>query len=297
MPIVQGLRRKQARAAYLFLSPALFLYALVILGPAIATFIFTFFFIDRVTLDFQYVGLENYVWVLTDPRFWKSFGNTFLFVVLAVTGNVGLGLAFALLLNRSLPNFLLYVLRLVFFLPVLVSVSTVAFIWQFLYNTDLGLLNYYLGQIGIGRIGWLSDSAVALFSIALFDVWKYFGFYMVIFLAALQGVPRDLLDAARIDGARRWSIFRKIVLPIISPVVFFSVTFATITGMQVFDSVRVLTNGGPGDATRVVVMYMVDEAFGSGDISTGAVAAVALLVVIGLITIVQFTVGRRLVST
>lgn len=289
------LRKQQARAAFFFLLPGYSLYILVILIPVLATIAFTFFYIDRITLDFTYVGLENYEWILTDPRFWTSLRNTFVFVMLAVTGNVGIGLLLAVLLNRAFHRSVLYVFRLVFFLPVLVAISTVAFVWRFLYSTDLGLINYYLGMLGIPKIGWLSDADVAMWAVVLFDVWKYAGFFMIIFLAALQAVPKSLEEAARVDGANGPTIFFRITLPFISPVVFFAVTYATITGLQVFDSVKVLTNGGPGDATRPAVQYMLDEAFGGGDISTGAAAAVVLLVAIVVVTIVQFAVGRRVV--
>jgi multiple sugar transport system permease protein len=290
-----ALRKQQTRAAFFFLLPGYSLYILIILIPVVATFVFTFFYIDRTTLDFTFVGLENYEWIVGDKRFWTSLTNTFTFVILAVTGNVGVGLLLAVLLNRAFPKALLYGFRLVFFLPVLVSISTVAFVWQFLYNTDLGLINYYLGLLGIPKVGWLSDADVAMWSVVLFDVWKYAGFFMVIFLAALQAVPKSLEEAARVDGASGRTIFFRITLPFISPVVFFAGTYATITGLQVFDSIKVLTNGGPGDATRSTVMYMVDEAFGGGDISTGAAAAVVLLVVISMVTVVQFVAGRRAV--
>lgn len=289
------LRKQQARAAFFFLLPGYSLYVFVILIPVVATFVFTFFYINRLSLEFTYVGFENYDWIINDKRFWKSLTNTFTFVILAVVGNVGVGLLLAVLLNRAFPRALLYGFRLVFFLPVLVSISTVAFVWQFLYNTDLGLINYYLGLLGIPKVGWLSDADVAMWSVVLFDVWKYAGFFMIIFLAALQAVPKDLKEAARVDGASGRTIFFRITLPFISPVVFFAVTYATITGLQVFDSIKVLTNGGPGDATRPTVMYMLDEAFGGGDVSVGAAAAVVLLVVIAMVTVVQFAVGRRVV--
>ncbi len=292
---VESIKRKQAVAGYLFLAPTYLIFAYVILFPIIITFFGTFFYVDRFELTWEWVGLENYVWVLEDKRFWTTLKNTITFVFFAVIGNVGLGLLTAVLLNRALPNWALYMFRLVFFLPVLVTISSIAFVWKFLYSTDFGLFNYYLAKGGIGPIHWLTDTNLAMVSIIIFDIWKWFGFYMIIFLAALQNVPRSLIEAAQIDGARPWSIFYRITLPIISPVIFFAATYATITGLQVFDSARVLTGGGPGDATRVTVMYMVDEAFGGGDISTGAAAAVVLLLVVSVIAVFQFVVGRRLV--
>lgn len=292
---VRSIRKKQAFAGYLFIAPAYLIFLYVILIPMLITVVGSLFYVDRFTLSWDWVGLDNFRWILTDPLFWRTVQNTLIFVFFAVIGNVFLGLGVAVLMNRALPGWALYFFRLVFFMPVLVAVSSIAFVWKFLYSTDFGLFNYYLGMVGIGPQDWLTNGTMAMLSIIVFDVWKWFGFYMIIFLAALQNVPKTLIEAARIDGASPRSIFFKITLPIISPVIFFTTTYATITGLQIFDSARVLTNGGPGDSTRVTVMYMVDEAFNGGDISTGAAAAVVLLLIVSLIAIIQYFVGRRMV--
>lgn len=281
-------------SATLFVLPASVFYVLFLALPLFATMGFSFYSIDRMTLDAEFIGLDNWIWVFSDKRFWLTFANTFTFVTLAVIGNVGLGLLFAVLLNRSLPVPLLYVFRLCFFLPVLVSLAFSSFVWKFLFNTDLGVINFYLREWGLPGVGWLSDSSVAMLSVVIMDVWKNFGFYMIIFLAALQGVPKELLEAAQLDGANRFQRFIHITLPSISPVVVFSITFATITGLQVFDSVKILTDGGPGDSTRTAAMYMVSEAFSVGDISTASVAALTLLAAILLIAVLQVWFSRRL---
>jgi multiple sugar transport system permease protein len=135
-----------------------------------------------------------------------------------------------------------------------------------------------------------------MISIVIMDVWKHVGFFMIILLAALQGVSRETIEAARIDGAGEIRTFFSIILPSIAPVVLFCVTYATIGGLQVFDSIRILTNGGPGDTTRSVVLYMFNEAFGAGDLSTGSIAAVTLLAVVSVIVSLQLWLGRRLVA-
>ena len=201
--------------------------------------------------------------------------------------------ALAVLLNRALPRSVLYVFRLAFFFPVLVAAAFVSHIWKFLYSYDLGAINYYLRAGGLPAIGWLTDGSVAMISVVIMDVWKHVGFFMIILLAALQSVPRDLLEAARIDGASGLTIFLRIVVPYIAPVILFCITYATIGGLQVFDSVRILTNGGPGDSTRSVVLYMFDEAFGAGDLSTGAIAALTLLIVISIVVAAQMYASRR----
>lgn len=284
---------REARAGYLFLLPAYALYLLLLAIPLVAALALSFYEVDRLDLEFTFVGLANFEWIYTDPRFWKTFRNTFFFISMSVIGNVGLGLLLAIALDRAMPTPILYVLRLAYFLPVLVSLAVVSFIWRFMFGTDLGVINYYLGQFGIPRIGWLTDSDVAMFSVIIIDVWKNVGFFVIIFLAALQGVPRSLLEAASIDGARPFAVMTRIKIPFIAPVILFCVVYATIGGLQVFDSIRILTDGGPGDATRSVVMYMVSEAFGAGDLGTGAAAALTLLVVITVVVALQL-VARRL---
>lgn len=286
------LKAREARAGFLFMAPAYVLYLIFLAIPLVASFGLSVFEVDRIRMDFEYVGLENFDWIFTDPRFWTTFRNTFYFISMSVIGNVGLGLVLAFALNRVLPTPILYVLRLSYFLPVLVSLAFVSFIWKFLFSTDLGAINYYLRQVGIGNVGWLTDSSVAMFSVIIIDVWKNVGFFIIIFLAALQGIPRSLMEAASIDGASSWVVATRIKIPYIAPVILFCATYATIGGLQVFDSIRILTNGGPGDATRSVVMYMVSEAFSAGQLGTASAAALTLLVVISIVVAIQMIIAR-----
>jgi multiple sugar transport system permease protein len=288
-----SLKQRESRAAWAFLAPAYLIYLLFLLLPLIAALLLSVLEVNRLTLDAEYVGADNFRWIFTDPRFWTTFRNTFYFISLAVVGNVGLGLLLALALDRTMPAFLLYFFRLAYFLPVLVSLAFVSFIWQFLFSFDLGVINYYLRLLGLPAVGWLTDQRVVMLSIVIIDVWKNVGFFIIIFLAALQGVPRYLIEAARIDGASALVTLWRIKLPYIAPVILFCVTFATIGGLQVFDSIKIITNGGPGDATRSVVMYMYSEAFGAGDLGTGAASALTLLVVIAVVVALQMVFGAR----
>lgn len=287
------LRQRETMAAYGFLAPAYLIYLLFLAIPMVASLLLSVLEVDRLTLATEYVGWANFDWVLTDPRFWKTFGNTFYFIALAVVGNVGLGLGLAVLLDRNIPGPLLYLFRLAYFLPVLVSLAFVSFIWRFMFSFDLGAINYYIRMLGLPPVGWLTDKNVAMLSIVIIDVWKNVGFFVIILLAALQGVPRNLMEAARIDGASPFTTLRRIKLPYIAPVVLFCVTYATIGGLQVFDSIKIITDGGPGDSTRSVVMYMFSEAFSAGELGTGAASALTLLVVIAIVTAIQLTLGRR----
>jgi len=286
--------KREARAGWLMVAPGFLLYLLFALIPVVVTLGFSLVQIDRFTWQVDFVGADNFLYVWTDRHFWRSFGNTFEFIALAVGGNVGLGLLVAVLLDRAMPNALLYALRFAYFLPVLVAAALISLVWKFLYSTDLGILNYYLRAVGLPAVGWLTDGSIAMISVVILDVWKHFGFFMIILLAALQGVPRSLIEAAQLDGAGTARVFWHIKLPTIAPVVLFCITYATIGGLQVFDSVRILTNGGPGDATRVMVLYMYEQTFGAQDIGSGSAVAFTLLITIIAVTAVQYGYGKRL---
>lgn len=286
-------KRQEAAAAYGFILPAYVLYVLFALLPTLATLAFSLTSIDRFTWTFEFVGLDNLRFVLSDRRFWASFLNTFVFVAMAVTGNVGMGLILAALLDKTLPKSVLYLLRLAYFLPVLTSTALVSLVWQFIYSTDLGVLNYYLLAVGLPKIGWLTDRNVAMTSVVIMDVWKHFGFFMVILLAAMQSIPRSVVEAAWLDGAGPMQVFLRVKVPMIAPVILFCVTYATITGLQMFETVRILTSGGPGDATISLVMYMYEQTFSAQDIGAGTSAALVLLIAIMIVTYIQIRVGRR----
>jgi multiple sugar transport system permease protein len=195
-----------------------------------------------------------------------------------------------------MPATLLYFFRLAFFLPVIIAAAFVSIVWSYLYGDQLGVINYYLISWGFRPVRWLTSSSNAMTSIIIMDVWKNTGFFMVIFIAALQGVPRSIVDAAVMDGAGYWRRFFRVVLPFISPVVFFAIVYASIGALQVYESIVILTQGGPGDATRSMSIYIVEEAFGSFQIGYAASVAVVLTFVILLITSLQFVASRRWVT-
>ncbi len=284
--------KRDSLTAYGFLFPAYSLYVIFLLLPLAAGLVLAFFYTDRFTLEIEFVGFENFTYIFEDPRFWISFKNTFHFISLAVIMNVGVGLLLALLLDRAIPSTLLYFFRFAYFMPVLMSLAFASFVWQFLYSQEMGILNYYVQKLGFKPIGWITDSSKAMFSIVILDVWKNVGFFMVVILSALQNVPKHIIEASKIDGASELTTILRIKIPYIYPVLFFCVIIATIGGLQVFDSILIITNGGPGDATTSVVMYLVSEAFSNGDIGAGTATALILLIVILIVTTIQFTFVR-----
>jgi multiple sugar transport system permease protein len=191
-----------------------------------------------------------------------------------------------------MPPALLYFFRLAFFLPVIIAAAFASIVWGYFYGDDLGVLNYYLIRMGFSPIHWLTSSHNAMTSIVIMDVWKNSGFFMIIFIAALQGVPKPLMEAALMDGASYWRRFFRIVLPWISPVVFFAIVYASIGALQVFESIAILTRGGPGDATRSMSIYIVEEAFDSFEIGYAASVAVVMTIVILVITGLQLYASR-----
>jgi multiple sugar transport system permease protein len=285
------LRQAEARAGYLFVLPALLLYLVFVLAPVLVTFILSFAYFDPMAGS-RWVGFDNYVRFFTDDRSLQIFWNTLRFTLFAVTGNICVGMLFALALDRKMPAVLLYLFRLAYFLPVIIAAAFVAIVWGYFYGDDLGVINYYLIRLGFSPLHWLTSSRTAMMSIVIMDVWKNAGFFMIIFIAALQGVPKTIMEAAVMDGASYWRRFFRIVLPWISPVVFFAIVYASIGALQVFESIVILTRGGPGDATRSMSILIVEEAFDTFEIGYAAAVAVVMTAVILVITIVQFMASR-----
>ena len=224
------LRASQTRSGYLFAFPALALYLLFVLVPVILTIVLSFSYYDP-QLGSHWVGLDNFKRFLTDPRSRQIFWNTLRFTLMAVTGNVTVGLLLALALNRAMPRWLLYFFRLAFFLPVIIAAAFVSIVWGYFFQ-DNGIFNYYLSHLGLPTARWLTNAQSSLPSIVFMDVWKNTGFFMIIFIAALQGVPKPIIEAAIMDGASPWRRFWRITLPWISPVVFFAVVYASIGALD-----------------------------------------------------------------
>ena len=283
---------KESLCGLLFISPTLLGFLVFFLGPIFAVLFLSFTRYDMFSAP-ESAGLANYAKLLTDSQLHKVYGNTFFFGTAAIILNVSLGLFLAILVNQRLPAFLRYLLRTVYFFPVLVGMIYAATVWKFLFNRDLGVINYYLHYIGVGPVSWLTSSQFALWSIILVYMWKNVGFTMLTTLAGLQGIPQDIYEAAAIDGARPFAMLRKITIPLLSPVILFNVVITLINTMQEFDSIVALTNGGPGNASRTVSLYIYEKAFRGLDMGYASAIAVTLFLVIALLTALQFSLSRR----
>jgi multiple sugar transport system permease protein len=289
------LSRAQARTGYLFVLPATVLYMTFVIAPVVVTTILAFAYYDPM-LGSQWVGFDNFVQFFTDRRSLQILWNTLRFALFAVTFNVSIGLILALALDRMMPAWLLYLFRLAFFLPVIIAAAFVSIVWGYFYGDDLGVINYYIRLLGLPGVRWLTDANQAMTSIIIMDVWKNTGFFMIVFIAALQGVPKNIIEAAIMDGTPAWRQFFRITLPYISPVVFFCIVYASIGALQVFESIVILTQGGPGDSTRSLSILIVEEGFGSFQIGYAASISVVMTIIILIITAIQQFLSRRWVQ-
>jgi len=285
-------RRREALWGFLFIFPTYVGFLAFVLGPliAVAAISLTKFDLFGGT---TFIGMENFGRMFGDDRLKTVYGNTFFFTVFAVFFNLTVGLALAVLLNKKMPHALRNFLRSIYFFPVLVAHTYVAVIWQFLYARDTGVINYYLHFFGIGPISWLTDQGWVLPSVIIMDVWKNTGFAMLIFLAGLQSIPGVYYEAAQIDGASSWKRFARITLPLLSPTIFFVLVIFMIGAIQVFDTIIVLTGGGPGDASRSVVIYIYEQAFQNFDLGYASAIAMTLFALILVLTLFQFWFSRR----
>ncbi len=276
--------------AYLLLLPTLVGLALFQVGAVVASFgiSFTKFTVVRPPV---LVGLANYERLVTDDRFWKVLWNTTYFTL----GNVPLGIALALVLaiamNQKIKG--IAVFRTVYFLPVVSSMVAVSLLWSWLYARDIGLLNWLLGRVGIPRVPWLSSVRWAMPSVIIMSIWKTLGYDMVIFLAGLQSIPPELYEAAKIDGAGSWRLFRHITIPMISPIIFFVLILSVVGSFQVFAQTYVMTQGGPLWSTLTLVYYIFQWAFQRFSMGYASALAYVLFLIIMAITLVQFWFEKR----
>lgn len=271
--------KAERRAGWLFSAPALLAIALFFVLPTIASLALSLTDFDIYALadirNLRFVGLANYGDLLADPLFWTALGNTLWFVVLGVPLVVIVSLGAAILVNERMVAWR-PVWRVAFFAPYVATLVAAAMVWKYLLHTRYGLVNYALGALGLPRVDWLGDPRWAIPAITLFVVWKSFGYAMLIFLAALQTVPRELDEAARIDGAGWWARLRHVTLPAIAPASGLVAILTIIAMFQLFAEPYVMTEGGPAQSTITVLYLMFEEGFQWWNLGTGAAVAVVL---------------------
>ncbi len=286
------IRTNHGRAAAAFLAPSAGSFVLFVLAPTIGVIGLSFFSWNLLS-DGRFIGLDNYVKLFTDSRLLDVYRSTTFMALSILAVNIIVGLLLAVLLETRMPRWVRAFFRLSFLFPFVVSSSAVALIWRFLFNKDLGLVNYWLGFLGIDRIDWLGSSFWAPIAVIIVSSWKTLGFSILVYVAGLQSIPAELREAAIVDGANAWQRFWRITLPLLSPTVFFLVVINTINAFQIFAEPRVLTQGGPGDSSRTVVQYIYDTAFQSFNLGYASTIGITLMLVLIVLTLIQFRVSRR----
>ncbi len=278
--------------AWLLLSPALVLLALFTHYPAIATVWRSFHSTPRGARPAVFVGLENYEAMVADPIFWTSLANTGIYAAATVPLSMALALAMALLVNAAIPGRGLA--RLAFFTPTVLPMIAVANLWLFFFTPGYGLIDRATSALfGWGPTNWIGDPQTALGAMIAIAIWKEAGFFMIFYLAALQAIPPTLYDAARVEGASRWTTFRRVTLPLLGPTSLFILVNAVINGFRLVDHIIVMTRGGPDNATQLLLTYIYEVGFRFWDTATASALTVVLLVMLGLLALIQFAALER----
>lgn len=282
-------------AGWLFSLPWAVLFVVFLAGPILASLALSFTDFGlrdlRNPIGTNLIGLDNFARLLQDPKFLRASVNTLYFVVVGVPLTLVCGLGAALLLNSTVIRFRT-VFRTAFYLPVVTSIVAIAVIWRYLLHPDLGLVNTVLGAVGIDGPNWLAHPTLAMPAVIVMAVWRNVGFVMVIFLAGLQGIPTEVSEAARVDGASRWRELRHVTIPLLRPTMLFASVITGIGYLQLFEEPFVMTGGGPLDRTLSVTMYVYEQGFNFLNLGYASAVAYALFVAIVVLTVVNFRLLR-----
>jgi multiple sugar transport system permease protein len=278
-----------------FAAPFVLIFLIFLALPILASLLLSFTGFGLANLrdwfGADWVGFDNYTRLVDDETFLKAARNTLIFVVFGVPLTLALGLVAALGLNQALGRFQ-GLFRVGYYLPVVTSIVAIAVIWRYLLHPDYGLVNAALGNVGIDPVNWLGQSSTALGSIIALGVWRNFGFDMVIFLAALQGINPALLEAARVDGATPWQVFVRVTLPLLRPVILFLAIITSSGYLQLFEEPFVMTGGGPLNSTLSVSMYVYQQGFNFFNLGYASAVAYALFMAIVVLAVIQFRLLR-----
>ena len=287
---------KVAWAGWVFVGPAIAVIGLFFAFPVAAGLALSFTDFDLYALadlrNLRFAGLDNYAHVLSLPLFWKALFNTLYFVVVGVPLSILLSLGAAVLLQSPLARFKPF-FRTALFAPVVTTLVAVAVIWRYLFHVRYGLINEALGAIGLGPFDWLGDPHWAMPSIILFAVWKGFGANMIILIAALQAIPEDLYEAAKVDGATRWQQLRHVTLPMLGPTLLLVSILSMAGYFQLFAEPYVMTQGGPLQSTVSVLYLMYEEGFRWWNLGIASAVAFLLFVLMAAVTQGLMRIGRR----
>lgn len=271
---------------WLLLTPAAILLIAFTHYPTIATVWESLYSKGSAIRPSKFLGAGNYHSMMEDPIFWKVLGNNLWFALGTIPASIALAIAMALLVNKALPG--RPFLRLAYFTPTILPMIAVANIWLFFYSPDIGLIDRVLGVFGFPGHNWLGDPDTVLPAIIVMTVWKEAGFFMIFYLAALQHLPPELEEAAKLEGASRWYYFRRVVFPLLMPTTLFVLINAVLNSFKLVDHLFVLTKGGPDNASNLLLYYIYENAFSYFDPNYAATLTVVLLGILAIMALFQF---------
>lgn len=279
--------------AYSFIAPNLLGFAIFTLGPILFSFLLAFMHWDG-SNDMTFAGIDNFIKLFDDRIFLISLWNTIVYTVFSVPLTLVVALGIAVLLNQKIAgrNFF----RTAMFFPYVASLVAVAVVWNMVFNPEMGPVNMFLYRLGMDSQslpGWSADNDWAMTSVVMFGVWKNMGYYMVIYLAGLQGIGRELYEAAEIDGANSWQKFTRITIPQLGPTTFFVSIMLMIQSFKVFDQILLLTQGGPGSSTMVLGYHLYNTAFVSWELGYSSAIAMVLFLLVLTVTVIQFRLTKE----
>lgn len=288
-------QRRQNMIGWLFVLPSLLAFTLFMFLPILLGFWYSLTDYTGLSKDYSFIGIQNYLDLFGDRYFKVSIKNNVIYAVLYSAFTMLISLVLATFLNRLTRLRKLF--RTVFFLPYISSMVSVAIIWKMIFNASDGPLNAILKQIGIANPPkWLASTDWALYAVIIVSVWKFCGYYMLIFLAGLQNIPDSLYESAALDGANAWQRYFHITLPMISPTVFLNLILITISSFQVFDLINIMTQGGPGMSTNVLAYRIYYEGFQRSHMGYASAIAYFLFAIILVITLFQFAMQKHWVN-
>ncbi|BBI36556.1 carbohydrate ABC transporter permease [Cohnella abietis] len=276
----------------IFFVPGTLLYLGLFIYPSLTGLLHSFTDWDGLSPSYRYIGLDNYRTLSENIVFSKSLGNNMKFMLAVVLVQTVVSLILALRLSKETKTSI--VLRSLYFVPTVISSVAVGFIWTFVYDPTLGVINQALEQSGFGNLtqNWLGDINLAIFSIALVQAWAHIGQMVILFVAGLQAIPTELIESAKLDGGSRWQVFTRITWPLLAPAAAIVVAFTTIQSLKAFDLVFTMTGGGPNYATEILSTFIYSTAFSSYKFGLASAASVLFLALISLITFLQFRILR-----
>ncbi|HID11854.1 MAG TPA: sugar ABC transporter permease [Candidatus Latescibacteria bacterium] len=287
------MRKGQRKVIALFIMPAFIMYGVFMVYPYIRAFYIGLTDWRGVSTQMSFIGLENFWTMLHDPYFWNALKNTSFFTVTNGTIVPVIALFFAVVMSRRLVWGARF-FRIMYFFPNLISVVAIAVLWSFVLNPDFGILTNFLRILGMKSLpAWLGSVKTAPWCIVAVKVWAAVGFYMILYLSALEGIPTDLYDAAKIDGASEWKAFWHVTLPLLSEIMKVTVVFLLLNGFGTFAVVKIMTDGGPNRSTETMATYLYDNAFKFGKFGYATAIAIALFLITFVLALLSIRLQKR----